>query len=123
MLKSDKDTFQKLDAEAWGHSVYDLLASLQEKFNVEERLLEYALELDKAYIPTRYPNAHPSMSPRRRYTRVEAERLIGYAEVIRVHHHLYASQFLQEFTIQNIVRKKWWKKSREKPSRYAEIQA
>jgi HEPN domain-containing protein len=82
MLKSDKDTFQKLDAEAWGHSVYDLLASLQEKFNVEERLLEYALELDKAYIPTRYPNAHPSMSPRRRYTRVEAERLIGYAEVI-----------------------------------------
>jgi HEPN domain-containing protein len=82
MLKSDKDTFQKLDAEALGHSVYDLPVSLQEKFNVEERLLEYALELDKAYIPTRYPNAHPSMSPRRRYTRVEAERLIGYAEVI-----------------------------------------
>ena len=41
-----------------------------------------ALELDKAYIPTRYPNAHPSGSPRRRYTRQEAERLIGYAEQI-----------------------------------------
>ena len=33
-------------------------------------------------IKPRYPNAHPSLSPRRRYTRAEAERLIGYAEVI-----------------------------------------
>jgi len=62
--------------------VCDLLTSLREKLDVDERLLEYALELDKAYIPARYPNAHPSLSPRRRYTRAEAERLIGYAEVI-----------------------------------------
>ncbi len=40
------------------------------------------MELDKACIPTRYPNAHPSLSPRRRYTKTEAERLIGYAEVV-----------------------------------------
>jgi HEPN domain-containing protein len=44
--------------------------------------MEYALELDKAYIPTRYPNAHPSLSPRRRYTKTKAKRLIGYAEVV-----------------------------------------
>ncbi len=80
--KAVKAVLQKLGAEAWGHSVYDLLAGLREKINVEERMLDYALELDKAYIPTRYPNAHPSLSPRRRYTRSEAERLIGYAEVI-----------------------------------------
>ena len=72
--KAVKAVFQKLGAESWGHSVYDLLTSLREK------LLDYALELDKAYIPTRYPNAHPSLSPRRRYT--EGERLISYAEVI-----------------------------------------
>ena len=37
-----------------------------------------------AYIPTRYPNAHPSGAPRSRYTRTEAERLIGHAaEIIR----------------------------------------
>lgn len=80
--KAVKAVFQKLGAEAWGHSVYDLLTALREKLNVEESLLEYALELDKAYIPTRYPNAHPSLSLRRRYTKNEAERLIGYAEVI-----------------------------------------
>jgi len=80
--KAVKAVLQKLGAEAWGHSVYDLLLSLRGRFEVGEELLEYALELDKAYIPTRYPNAHPSSSPRRRYTRREAERLIEYAEKI-----------------------------------------
>ncbi|MEM2673791.1 MAG: HEPN domain-containing protein, partial [Candidatus Bathyarchaeia archaeon] len=80
--KAVKAVFQKLGAEAWGHSVFDLLSSLSERINVNEELLEYALELDKAYIPTRYPNTHPSSSPRRRYTRREAERLIEYAEKI-----------------------------------------
>ncbi|MEM4354299.1 MAG: HEPN domain-containing protein [Candidatus Caldarchaeum sp.] len=80
--KAVKAVFQKLGAEAWGHSVYDLLISLREKTTVDEELLRYSLELDKAYIPTRYPNAHPSLSPRRRYTKVEAERMIYYAERI-----------------------------------------
>ncbi len=38
-----------------------------------------AKELDKAYIPTRYPNAHPEGAPCELYTRAEAERLIEYA--------------------------------------------
>ncbi|MBO3841580.1 MAG: HEPN domain-containing protein [Candidatus Brockarchaeota archaeon] len=80
--KAVKAALQKLGAEAWGHSVYDLLIHLKEKEPVSTMLLEYSLELDKAYIPTRYPNAHPSSSPRRRYTRGEAERLIKYAEEI-----------------------------------------
>jgi HEPN domain-containing protein len=82
--KAVKAVFQKLGAEAWGHSVYDLLLELKSRMDVSEELLEYSLELDKAYIPTRYPNAHPSSSPRRRYTRKEAERLIEYAEKILV---------------------------------------
>lgn len=59
-----KAVFQKLGAEAWGLSVFDLLSSLSDKFEVSSELLDYALELDKAYL-TRYPNAHPSSSPRR----------------------------------------------------------
>ncbi len=43
-------------------------------------LIDVALELDKAYIPTRYPNDHPTGSPRARYPRAEATRLIQYAE-------------------------------------------
>lgn len=80
--KAVKAVLQRLGAEAWGHSVYDLLINLNEKIHVSETLLDHALELDKAYIPTGYPNAHPSSSPRRRYTKGEAERMISYAEEI-----------------------------------------
>ena len=80
--KAIKAVFQKMGAEAWGHSVADLLRELSSKVKVSEELMNRALELDKAYIPTRYPNAHPSGSPRQRYTREEAERLIRYAQKI-----------------------------------------
>lgn len=73
--KAVKAVFQKLGAEAWGHSVADLLRSLSPLRSVSEDLMDAALELDKAYIPA-------SGSPRRRYTRKEAERLIGHAERI-----------------------------------------
>jgi HEPN domain-containing protein len=78
--KAVKAVFQKIGAEAWGHSVADLLEELIKSHPVPEDLNDAALELDKAYIPTRYPNAHPSSSPRRRYIKAEAERLVGYAE-------------------------------------------
>jgi HEPN domain-containing protein len=80
--KAVKAAFQKMGAEAWGHSVADLLQELSRHHASASRLIDEALELDKAYIPTRYPNAHPSGSPRQRYTEREAERLIGYAERI-----------------------------------------
>ncbi len=80
--KAVKAVFQRMGAEAWGHSVADLLQELAKQHRVPDELLDGALELDKAYIPTRYPNAHPSGSPRQRYTQQEARRLIGYAERI-----------------------------------------
>lgn len=80
--KAVKAVFQKLGAEAWGHSVADLLIELGNKFRVSRQLIDTAIELDKAYIPTRYPNALPSGSPRRRYTLNEAKRAIRHAETI-----------------------------------------
>ena len=74
--KAMKAVFQRMHAEAWGHSAFDLLKELSKRHKVPEDLIDKALELDKAYIPTRYPNAHPSGSPRRRYTKEEAMRLI-----------------------------------------------
>jgi HEPN domain-containing protein len=82
--KAVKAVFQRLGAEAWGHSVADLPAELGERAGVPEALRDAGLELDKAYIPTRYPNAHPSGAPRSRYTRTEAARLIGHAEAVIV---------------------------------------
>ena len=80
--KAVKAVFQRMGAEAWGHSVADLLQELSRHHPVASELVNGALELDKVYIPARYPNAHPSGSPRQRYTEREARRLIGYAEEI-----------------------------------------
>jgi len=80
--KAVKAVFQKMGAEAWGHSVADLLRELAKNYDISAELFDDALELDKAYIPTRYPNAHPSGSPRTRYTKQEGRRLIEYAERI-----------------------------------------
>ncbi|WXG44931.1 MAG: HEPN domain-containing protein [Promethearchaeati archaeon SRVP18_Atabeyarchaeia-1] len=80
--KAVKAVFQKMHAEAWGHSVADLLTELSKKHKIPNELQDKALELDKAYIPTRYPNAHPSGSPRSRYTKDEARRLISNAEEV-----------------------------------------
>jgi HEPN domain-containing protein len=80
--KAVKAVFQRIGAEAWGHSVADLLGELSKHYPVPNELVDIALELDKAYIPTRYPNAHPSGTPRRRYIREESRRMIEYAEKI-----------------------------------------
>jgi len=80
--KAVKAVFQKLHRDVWGHSVAALLEALSREIHVPQELYESALELDKAYVPTRYPNAHVQGSPRRLYTKREAERLIGYAEQI-----------------------------------------
>jgi len=80
--KAVKAVLQKMGAEAWGHSVADLLQGLSAKVAVPDALIKGALELDKTYIPSRYPNAHPSGSPGSRYTEDEAKRLIEHAEKI-----------------------------------------
>jgi HEPN domain-containing protein len=82
--KAVKAVLHRLGLEAWGHSVADLLAELDTHHVIPSELQEAALELDKAYIASRYPDVHQSGSPRRRYTRREAERMVGYAgEIVR----------------------------------------
>jgi HEPN domain-containing protein len=80
--KSVKAVLHRIGAEAWGHSVANLLEEVRKTHAVSEDLFDAALELDKAYIPARYPDAHPSGSPRTRYTRTEAERMVAHAERI-----------------------------------------
>lgn len=80
--KALKAVFAALGDEAWGHSVADLLAALGGRHAVPDGLFDAAHELDKVYIAARYPDALPAGSPRRRFTRTEAERLTGHAEAI-----------------------------------------
>lgn len=80
--KSTNAALQKLGAEVRGHSSFDLLRALATQVSVAEDLQEAAQELDKAYIPARYPNAHSSGAPTDLYNRTEGERLIEHAEQI-----------------------------------------
>ncbi len=80
--KAAKAVLQSEGVEAWGHSVADLLEEIARSRAIRAELLDLARELDKAYIPARYPNAHPSGSPATLYTRGEAERMVGHAEQI-----------------------------------------
>lgn len=82
--KAVKALFQKIGAEAWGHSVGGLLSNLPSQIKVDVSLIDKAKELDKHYIPPRYPNAHPKGPPFEHYTRGEAKRAINYAsEILR----------------------------------------
>lgn len=80
--KAVKAVLQRAGAEAWGHSVADLLEEAKASVAVDSDLQDAALELDKVYIGARYPDVHPSGSPRGRYTRREAERMIAHARRI-----------------------------------------
>lgn len=80
--KATKALYQKLGIEVWGHSISRMLNSLPNEYKPHKELVDKAKELDRHYIPTRYPNFHPEGAPLDYYTRGDAERAIKYAEEI-----------------------------------------
>ena len=80
--KALKALYEKAGADARGHSVFALMQNLPVIFSPGASLKELAKELDKHYIPARYPNAHPQGAPYEYYTRSEAERAIAQSEQI-----------------------------------------
>ena len=59
-----------------------MLESLPDDHRPDEDLVDKARELDRHYVPTRYPNFHPEGAPMDYYTKADAERAIKYAEEI-----------------------------------------
>lgn len=80
--KAIKALFQKRHRDAWGHTLSVLLANLPEEVRVEPALIDQAKELDKHYIPTRYPNGFEQGAPADFYTKKEADEAIRKAEAI-----------------------------------------
>ncbi|MFH1771809.1 MAG: HEPN domain-containing protein [Candidatus Omnitrophota bacterium] len=80
--KAVKAVYQKLAAEAWGHSVNDLLKGLKEKLDVPDGLFQSAIGLDKFYIPARYPNGWAAGFPAEYITRKDAENAISDSKKI-----------------------------------------
>ena len=83
--KAVKALFQSLGAEARGHSVTQLLASLPPAVRPSEAAIEDAKELERHYIGPRYPNSYPEGAPGDFYTAVEAQRAIAAAERVIEH--------------------------------------
>ena len=61
--KAIKAVFQRAHLDAWGHMLSVLLASLPEAIRPAPELVDRAKELDKHYIPTRYPNGFERVRP------------------------------------------------------------
>lgn len=83
--KAVKALYQRLGAEARGHSVTQLLAALPPSARPSDDLIESAKDLDKHYITPRYPNSYPEGAPMDFYTRAEAQRAVDGAERIIEH--------------------------------------
>jgi HEPN domain-containing protein len=83
--KAVKGVYQRLGAEARGHSVTQLLSALPAGAQPRPELIELAKELDKHYIAPRYPSSYPEGAPMDFYTRAEAVRAIEAAEQILDH--------------------------------------
>jgi HEPN domain-containing protein len=80
--KAVKALYLRQNADAWGHSVSALLQALPGSGRVDQAILDAGKELDRHYIPPRYPNSYPQGAPYEFYTRAEAERAVGHTAAI-----------------------------------------
>lgn len=80
--KAVKALYESRNMEVWGHSVSRMLEKLPKELKPSIDLIEKAKELDRHYIPTRYPNFHSEGAPMDYYTKKDAERAIEYAREI-----------------------------------------
>jgi len=80
--KAVKALHLHLGQEAWGHVIAHLLTELPRSVAVPEEILEKGRVLDNFYIPSRYPNSHPSGAPFEHYGRLQSKEAIQYAREI-----------------------------------------
>ena len=75
--KAVKAIHQHHGQDSWGHVVARLLEELP--VSVPAGLVDKARALDNFYVPTRYPNGHPSGAPFEHYGPLQSRHAIDYA--------------------------------------------
>ena len=81
--KAAKALLYSVNEAPWGHSVRVLLERYFEaRGEASEDLLRHARELDRHYIPSRYPNAHPAGTPHEAYDEETSRSALDAAEKI-----------------------------------------
>lgn len=82
--KAVKGLWYHVGADPWGHSLIKLIQAFPDE-GLRVQLLTFlpiGAQLDKFYIPTRYPNGLPEVIPADAYTSAEASAAIAGAEAI-----------------------------------------
>jgi len=82
--KAVKAVWCLADADPWGHSIKKLIEDM-EPVNIQfyRNLKSYTrngMILDRFYIPTRYPNGLPDITPDKAFAVEDAETCIEYAK-------------------------------------------
>ncbi|MEW6522401.1 MAG: HEPN domain-containing protein [Bacillota bacterium] len=80
--KAAQSLLRFLGIDSWGHSVTFMLSEARKETELPDNLTELAKELDKHYIPTRYPDSHPEGAPMDYYTEKDARSAIGAAREV-----------------------------------------
>lgn len=82
--KAVKALWYFLGEDPWGHSVHKLIMDLPKSAAREHmaKIQDDAAALDRFYIPTRYPNGLPDLTPGKYYFGRDAEFAIRIAESI-----------------------------------------
>ena len=80
--KAVKAVLQRWGAEAWGHSVVQLLVALSERAEVSDKIRMAGQTLDRYYIPARYPNGYAAGKPGDYIGKKDAEDATSSAEEI-----------------------------------------
>ena len=82
--KAVKALWNLEDADPWGHSIQRLVTDFPGKDSLPDSLIwiERAALLDKFYIPTRYPNGLPDLTPGQVYRLDDAVRGVEAARAL-----------------------------------------
>lgn len=82
--KALKALWFSVDADPWGHSIQKLVAEFpkQEWLKQKDKWLLYAASLDKFYIPARYPDGLPDLTPALSYTSEDARMALERARFL-----------------------------------------
>lgn len=75
-----------------GHSLYELAAELLKEDSRFADLMEPAKQLDRHYIPTRYPNGLPGGSPFQVFDRQDLEKALNNLERVMAVCRMYLSE-------------------------------
>jgi HEPN domain-containing protein len=80
--KAVKAMWYFLDKDPWGHSIQRLVSEFPQLEVIADPALwiQRAAHLDRFYIPTRYPNGLPDLTPGQSYFQEDGERAIAAAD-------------------------------------------